>query len=249
MVDTAIVFDQVSKTFKTGFKSPKVLHDVSFEVQGNEIFGFLGPNGAGKSTSIKLMLNFIVPDTGRIAINGLDVRKSSFQRYIGYLPEMPCFMENLTGNETLAFSGKASGMESAAIKSRSAEVLERLNLAHAGNTPIRTYSKGMKQRLGLAIALIHDPEIYILDEPMSGLDPMGRRLITDVIQELGQRGKTVFFSSHILSDIERLCSRIAVLNKGRLLYCDTVNCITQASETVEDAFIRIIEQDEEAAHA
>ena len=245
----AIMFDGVSKTFKTGLKRSKVLFDVSFEVEGSEIFGFLGPNGAGKSTSIKLMLNFIVPDAGHIAINGLNVRKDHFQRYIGYLPEMPCFMENLTGNETLWFAGKASGMETAAIKTSSDQVLERLNLAHAGNAPIRTYSKGMKQRLGLAIALIHDPEIYILDEPMSGLDPMGRRLITDVILELGRRGKTVFFSSHILSDIERLCSRIGILNKGRLLFCGGVAEITQANETMEDAFIRIIEQDKEAHNA
>lgn len=245
----AIVFNGVNKTFKTGFKRAKVLFDVSFEVAGNEIFGFLGPNGAGKSTSIKLMLNFIKPDAGHIAINGRNVRKDHFQRYIGYLPEMPCFMENLTGNETLEFAGKACGMHGADIKSRCAEVLERLNLAHAGNAPIRTYSKGMKQRLGLAVALIHDPQIYILDEPMSGLDPMGRRLITDVILELGQRGKTVFFSSHILSDIERLCSRIGILNKGRLLFCGHVNDITQAGETMEDAFIRIIDQDKEAQDA
>jgi ABC-2 type transport system ATP-binding protein len=158
-------------------------------------------------------------------------------------------MENLTGNETLWFAGKASGMDGAAIKPRSTDVLERLNLAHAGNAPIRTYSKGMKQRLGLAIALVHDPEIYILDEPMSGLDPMGRRLITDVIFELGRRGKTVFFSSHILSDVERLCSRIGILNKGRLLFCGGVAEIIQANETMEDAFIRIIEQDREVEHA
>jgi ABC-2 type transport system ATP-binding protein len=134
-------------------------------------------------------------------------------------------------------------MEKRQAGERSAQVLKRLNLAHAETKPIRTYSKGMKQRLGLALALVHDPEIYILDEPMSGLDPMGRHLITEVIMELRERGKTVFFSSHILSDIERMCNRIGILNKGRLLYCGSVTDFMAYGGTIEDNFIRQIEKD------
>jgi ABC-2 type transport system ATP-binding protein len=244
----AIEFKDIWKSFSNGFKRSTILSGIAFQVEQGDIFGFLGPNGAGKSTSIKLLLNFIRPDKGSIAIKGLDTSKEQFQHHIGYLPETPCFYENLTGYETLGFAGRACGMDAPQIRHRAADVLERLNLAQAGGNPIRTYSKGMKQRLGLAIALIHDPDIYILDEPMSGLDPMGRRLITDVILDLGQRGKTVFFSSHILSDIERLCDCIGILNKGRLLYCGQVSHIAANGETIEDAFIRIIDQDRRASH-
>ena len=246
----AIHFEKVSKSFKSGFKFKKIraLHDIDFEVQAEEIFGFLGPNGAGKSTSIKLLMNFIRPDSGRIQVNGLLTSKDPFQQHVGYLPETPCFYENLTGAETLWFTGKASGLNGRTVKKRSRAVLGRLQLEQAGHNPIRTYSKGMKQRLGLAVALIHDPQIYILDEPMSGLDPIGRRLIADVILELRAAGKTVFFSSHILSDIERLCDRIGILNKGELLYCGPVVDIVKGGASLEAAFIRFIEEDERTSH-
>ena len=221
-----------------------VLSDISFDVNQGEIFGFLGPNGAGKSTSIKLLLNFIRPDSGTITVNGLNTGKENCRHLIGYLPETPCFYENLSGMETLWFCARASGVDQSQIAEISRSVLKRLKLLAAGDNLIRTYSKGMKQRLGLAMSLIHDPQIYILDEPMSGLDPMGRRLITDVILELRERGKTVFFSSHILSDIERLCDRIGILNKGRLLYHGPVEDILENSSGMEDAFIRFIEKDE-----
>lgn len=245
---TAIHFDSVSKSFRTGLKKATVLQDITMSIERGEIFGFLGPNGAGKSTSIKILLNFIRPDHGSIQVNGLTVGKDCFQKYIGYLPETPCFYENLTGLETLWFAAKTSGVSTQQIRKLSTEVLERLNLRHAGNNKIKTYSKGMKQRLGLAMALIHDPDIFILDEPMSGLDPMGRRLISDVILELRQKGKTVFFSSHILSDIERLCNRIGILNRGKLLYCGRVEDIMREHSDMEDAFVKFIEKDERDSH-
>lgn len=245
----AIEFQNVKKSFKTHLKRTVVLPEISFAVNKGEIFGFLGPNGAGKSTSIKLLLNFIRPDRGAIFVDKLRVDREQFQHRIGYLPETPCFFENLTGRETLVFAGKASGMPRSRINSKADAVLGRLNLSHAGANPIRTYSKGMKQRLGLAVSLIHDPDIYVLDEPMSGLDPMGRKLITDVLLELREKGKTVFFSSHILSDIERLCDRVGILNKGRMLFCGQVAEATNPGESMEDAFIRIIKQDEEKADA
>lgn len=247
---TAIDFKNVSKSFKTGFKRKRipVLHGLTLQVQKGEIFGFLGPNGAGKSTSIKLLHNFIRPDQGRIKVCGADTRRERFQHHIGYLPETPCFYENLTGSETLWFGGRASGMAKEKVVERTLQVLERLNLSHAGNNAVRTYSKGMKQRLGLAMALIHDPVIYVLDEPMSGLDPMGRRLVADVILELKDKGKTVFFSSHILSDIERLCDRIGIIHKGRLLYCGQVAALMKEHTLMEDAFISFIKAGEKRAH-
>ena len=240
----AILFEKINKTFHTGFKKYPVLKDISFQVSKGEIYGFLGPNGAGKSTSIKLLLNFIQPSSGKIFIDDILVGKNNFQHLVGYLPETPCFYENLTGFETLIFAGKTSGMEKKMLKDAAKKVLTRLDLVPAGDKLIKAYSKGMKQRLGIAMALIHDPEIFILDEPMSGLDPMGRKLITDVILELKQRGKTVFFSSHILSDIEKLCDRIGILNKGKLLYTGSTNHIIKNNSDVETAFISMIEQDE-----
>jgi len=240
----AIRFDSVWKTFKHGIRRQTVLHGISLAVNPGEIFGFLGPNGAGKSTAIKLLFNFIKPDSGNISVQGLVVGKDDFQHLVGYLPETPCFYENLTGMETLWFSGKASGMESQDIRKKAPEVLERLDLATAGAWPVRTYSKGMKQRLGLATALLHDPQIYILDEPMSGLDPLGRRMITEVILDLRKEGKTVFFSSHILSDVERLCDRIGILHKGELLFSGTVHEVAQNDTSLENAFVRVIEEHE-----
>ncbi|MCP4681055.1 MAG: ABC transporter ATP-binding protein, partial [Desulfobacterales bacterium] len=172
---TAIHFDNIKKTFRHGIKRQTVLHDISLAVNRGEIFGFLGPNGAGKSTAIKLLLNFIRPDKGNISVEELVVGKDRFRHLIGYLPETPCFYENLTGLESLWFAGKASGMQRQDIRKGALDALQRLDLKEAGAWPVRTYSKGMKQRLGLAMALVHDPRIFILDEPMSGLDPMGRR--------------------------------------------------------------------------
>lgn len=244
----AILFENINKTFRIGFKKHPVLHDISFEVNRGEIFGFLGPNGAGKSTLIKLLLNFIRPSSGSIFISDIKIGEMRFQHLIGYLPEFPCFYENLTGYEILEFAAKASGLKSKDLNEVSGQVMESLDLDQAGDKLIKAYSKGMKQRLGIAMALIHDPEIFILDEPMSGLDPMGRKLVTDVILDLKKRGKTVFFSSHILSDIEKLCDRVGVLNRGKLLYTGSVDDMTRnchdQRDAVEKIFIKLIEQDE-----
>jgi ABC-2 type transport system ATP-binding protein len=194
-------------------------------------------------------MNFIRPDAGRILVNGCDVATSVFQQYVGYLPETPCFYDNLTGMETVVFSGRAYGRPADWVRKRADELLFRLKLDRAAANRVGTYSKGMKQRLGLAVSLVHDPDILILDEPMSGLDPMGRKLITDEILELKAAGKTVFFSSHILSDIERLCDHIGILNKGRLLYCGSVAEARQHHEDMEKAFIHYIETSEKTKDA
>ena len=237
---TIINFSEISKSFPHGFKRQLALKNLSLKINQGEVFGFLGPNGAGKSTSIKLLLNFIKPDSGKIFIKDLLVGKDNFQNLIGYLPEIPCFYENLTALEILSFCGRASNIDKKTCKDRSWDVLKKLNLEHAAKWQIRTFSKGMKQRLGIAAALLHDPDIFIFDEPTSGLDPIGRHLITDVILELKDNKKTVFFSTHILSDVERLCDRIGVLDKGHLLFSGEINQILNHGSTLEDAFVQLI---------
>jgi ABC-2 type transport system ATP-binding protein len=246
---TAISFEGLEKSFRSGLRRVTAIRSLSFQVQAGEIFGFLGPNGAGKSTSIKILMNFIKADAGRVRVNGSDVAAGAFQQHVGFLPETPCFYENLTGMETLVFAGRAYGRPADWVRQRADALLDRLKLSPAAANRIGTYSKGMKQRLGLAVSLVHDPDILILDEPMSGLDPMGRKLITDVILELKEAGKTVFFSSHILSDIERLCDRIGILNKGRLLYCGSVEDARHHHSDMETAFIHYIETSEKGNHA
>ncbi len=208
----------LSKTYPTGFwrRRVRVLSDISFSVGGNEIVGFLGPNGAGKTTTIKILNHLAFPDSGRVTVFGEEAgRRPETRRRIGFMPEQPYFYEYLTGDEFLGLCGNLYGMERKAIVSRSRELLARVGLSGAGRTAIRKYSKGMMQRLGLAQALLHDPELVILDEPMSGLDPMGRMEVRNLIRELKEAGKTVFFSSHIISDVEALSDRVIILHRGR----------------------------------
>jgi ABC-2 type transport system ATP-binding protein len=241
----AIQFQNVTKTFSNGLKKRAALNDLTLSINHGEVFGFLGPNGAGKSTTIKLLLNFIRPDVGEIRVKDSLVGRDRYLDCIGYLPEVPCFYENLTAVEILNFSGRVSGIPKHDLEHKAHDILKRLRLDHAKTWQIRTYSKGMKQRLGFAVALIHDPEIFILDEPMSGLDPMGRHLITDVILELKEKGKTVFFSSHILSDVEKLCNRIAILNKGNQLFAGEIgNVLDQYGSDLEEAFMKIVRMDD-----
>ncbi len=236
--------NKVSKTFHTGLLSRKeIIRDVNFSVEAQSVVGFLGPNGAGKSTIIKMIMDFIRPSSGEITINGCSNRESATRAHIGFLPEHPYFYDNLSARELLSFLGKTAGMPTKRIRQRSDQLLERLNLTEAANKLLRTYSKGMLQRAGFAAALIHDPDFLILDEPLSGLDPIGRHVIINLLLEQKAAQKTIFFSSHILNDIERLCDKTAILNQGRLLFNgDLESCIgTQGS--LEKAFVAIINQD------
>jgi ABC-2 type transport system ATP-binding protein len=208
----------VSKSYPTGFwrRRVTVLSDLSFTVGRNEIVGFLGPNGAGKTTTIKILNRLAFPDSGTVTIFGEEAgRRSESRRRIGFMPEQPYFYEYLTGEEFLSLCGHLNGLERGEIAGRSRAMLARVGLEGAGRTAIRKYSKGMMQRLGLAQALLHDPELAILDEPMSGLDPLGRMEVRALIRELKSAGKTVFFSSHIISDVEALCDRVVMIHKGR----------------------------------
>ena len=216
---------------------------LNLNVGEGESFGFLGPNGAGKSTVIKILMDFIRCDSGEVTIGGETVTNPSARKNVGYLPEQPLFYDHLTAVEVLRFGGKVAGIPKDELETRIKDLLERLKLSHAKDKPIRTYSKGMTQRTGLALAMVHDPAICILDEPMSGLDPMGRKLVTDFIIDMRKEGKTVFFSSHILSDVERLCDRVGILNRGNLLFCGSIDGLTKDGKSIEDTFVNMIETD------
>ena len=223
---------EISRLFKTytGKKLAKVaaLQDLSLEVNTGEIFGFLGPNGAGKSTTIKIIMGLLRPTAGSVFIFGKPAHDAQSRMRVGFLPENPAFYDFLTAREYLQFVGRTFSMTDEAVKSASAELLELLDLAKAADRPMRGYSKGMIQRLGLAQAMLHDPDLYILDEPMSGLDPVGRSLVKEIIKDLKSRGKTVFFSTHITADIEVVCDRVGIVAGGRLRTVDSVVNILQS---------------------
>jgi len=209
----------LQKVYTIGFWRQKQkigLKDLHLEIQRGEVFGFLGPNGAGKTTTLKLLMGLIFPSAGTARILGKDWRDPAARARIGFLPEQPYFYDYLTPTELLNYYGTLSGVSRADCRARIPKLLERVGLAEQGNVQLRKFSKGMLQRVGIAQAVVHEPEIVFLDEPMSGLDPLGRREIRDFIQNLNQEGKTVFVSTHILSDAEALCHRVAVLNRGEL---------------------------------
>jgi ABC-2 type transport system ATP-binding protein len=186
------------------------------EVDTGEIFGLLGPNGAGKTTTLKLLLRLIFPSSGSATVLGRAVSDVRSHTRIGYLPENPSFYDHLTASEFLHYAGWLAGLDPKTRHLRTGALLERIGLAGFADLPLRKFSKGMVQRLGIAQALVHDPVLVILDEPMSGLDPLGRREVRDLILELRHQGRTVLFSTHILTDAETLCDRVAILDRGRL---------------------------------
>ncbi|MBN2429352.1 MAG: ABC transporter ATP-binding protein [Deltaproteobacteria bacterium] len=219
MGDLEIFLENISKIYDPGLFKKKVqaVEDLTLEVRQGEVYGLIGPNGAGKSTTIRVLLGLIRPDQGRILFRGEPLQQEKFQQEIGYLPENPYLYDYLTLQEVLQFCGRVSGGSSKGLQERIEALAAKLELTHALKRPLRTYSKGMLQRAGICFALLHDPAIVILDEPMSGLDPLGRKLVFDIVLELKEKGKTIFFCSHILSDVERLCDRMGVLVKGRLV--------------------------------
>lgn len=209
----------LEKHYEIGFwkkRRKDALKPLTFDVREGEIFGYLGPNGAGKTTTLRLLMGLVYPSAGSARILGCDLFDRSMKAQIGFLPEQPYFYDHLTANELLHYYAQLSGVDA---KSRSKKVdaaLARVGMADSARIQLRKFSKGMLQRIGVAQAIVHDPKLILLDEPMSGLDPIGRREVRDLIQELNEDGKTIFFSTHILSDAETLCHRVAVLNKGEL---------------------------------
>ena len=209
----------LEKTYSIGFwrKRPKhALRPLNLKVEEGEIFGFLGPNGAGKTTTLKLLMGLIFPTAGSARILGMELDDPRMKAQIGFLPEQPYFYDYLTARELLEYYGQLSGVEAKLRSSRVNEVLHRVGLPDVGGVQLRKFSKGMLQRVGIAQAILHDPKVVFFDEPMSGLDPMGRREVRDLMEQLKVEGKTVFFSTHILSDAEALCDRVAIIHQGEL---------------------------------
>src|SRR6266571_3643720 len=219
----------LEKTYTVGFwrKKPKqALKPLHLKVEDGEIFGFLGPNGAGKTTTLKLLMGLVFPTAGTARILGMAIDDPRMKAQIGFLPEQPYFYDYLTAGELLNYSGQLSGVNAKLRSRRVSEVLNLVGLPDVGGMQLRKFSKGMLQRVGIAQAVLHNPKLVFFDEPMSGLDPMGRREVRDLMEQLKHEGKTVFFSTHILSDAEALCDRVAIIHKGELRGVGAVEDLT-----------------------
>jgi ABC-2 type transport system ATP-binding protein len=222
-------------------QSPKVaLRGLDLEVHAGEVFGFLGPNGAGKTTAINVLLGFVPPTRGAAYLFGIDVRQPIARQRIGYLPELTYYYKFLTAEELLRFYARIFSLPGAEAEKRIDTVLKLVELESARKRLIKTYSKGMQQRVGLAQALINSPDLLILDEPTSGLDPLGRMKVREIIQRLKNEGKTVFFSSHELGEVETVCDRVAIISEGELKAVGRVSDIMGQRANLEKAFLDIV---------
>jgi ABC-2 type transport system ATP-binding protein len=219
MSEVVLSVDKLAKTFKKPFSGKKVeaVRGVSFEVKKGEIFGFLGPNGAGKTTTIKMLTGLIAPTSGSAKLLGQPIPSPDAMGNVGFLPENPYVYPYLTPREFVSLCGRLNGLSGKDLEARTEKVIDRVGMLYAIDRPVRALSKGMLQRTGFAAALVHDPELLLLDEPMSGLDPVGRKEVRDLIVEESGKGKTIFFSSHILSDVEMLCDSVCILKKGEVV--------------------------------
>jgi ABC-2 type transport system ATP-binding protein len=233
---SALRVGDLHKTVHVGFRRQKVviLKGVDLEVRPTDVFGLLGPNGAGKTTTVKVVLGLMRPTAGTIELGVPGVSR------IGYLPENPYFYDYLSGREFLGFCGRLFGLESGQRRERVEALIKDVGLERAADTHLRKYSKGMLQRVGIAQALINDPELVLLDEPMTGLDPIGRVEVKRIIQQLHERGKTVLFNSHILSDVAELCTRIAIMRDGRVAWSGAVDEALAEDPSLEDFFVRVV---------
>jgi ABC-2 type transport system ATP-binding protein len=230
---SAVATDRLTKDYLAGFWRPRpqrALDDVSFEIRTGEVFGLLGPNGAGKTTTLKLLTNLIWPTSGSATVLGRPPGDVSARQRLGFLPENPTFYDHLTAEEILSYFAGLFGYKGADRQARAARALDAVGIGDDRSRPLRQYSKGMVQRVGLAQALVNDPELVILDEPTSGLDPLGRREVREMILRLRGEGRTILFSSHILSDAEWLCDRVAILSRGRLAAVGTVADLVRESD-------------------
>jgi ABC-2 type transport system ATP-binding protein len=230
-----IEIDGLTKDYEIGLlkkRRVRALDHLSLTIRRGEIFGFLGPNGAGKTTTLKLLMRLIYPTAGTARILGQPIEEVATHARIGYLPENPYFYDYLSGRELLEYTGALFSLSKQQSRLRAAELVNLVGLdGERADRQLRKYSKGMLQRIGIAQALVNDPEIVFMDEPMSGLDPLGRREIRDLLLVLRRQNKTIFFSSHILSDVETLCDRAAIMTNGKLLRCGTVEELTAQDET------------------
>jgi ABC-2 type transport system ATP-binding protein len=231
--------EEIVKDFRPGLglRTKRVLRGISLAVDQGEIFGFVGPNGSGKTTTLKILMGLIRMSSGKASILGHDVGQTRSRRHVGFLPENPYFYDFLTGREILHFYAKLAGLPAARRASQVDKLLDWVSLSHAADARLRTYSKGMLQRVGIAQSLVHDPRVVFLDEPMSGLDPIGRKEIRDLILQLRSEGKTVFMNTHILSDVEALCDRVAIIVHGRIRYQGRVEDFLDGEKRMADILI------------
>ena len=230
---SAIEILGLEKTYHVGFwrKQPKcALRPLHLNIEEGEIFGFLGPNGAGKTTTLKMLMGLVYPTSGSARILGMEINDPRMKAQIGFLPEQPYFYDYLTASELLEYFAQLSGVPARQRRTKVGEVLSRVGLPDVGKVQLRKFSKGMLQRVGIAQAILHDPKVLFFDEPMSGLDPMGRREVRNLMEQLRQEGKTVFFSTHILSDAESLCDRVAIIHLGELRGVGAVADLTSSVE-------------------
>ena len=224
----------------------KAVRGISFSVKAGEVLGIVGPNGAGKTTTIKMILGLLQPDKGSISLFGSSVEDMAVKKKIGYMPETPSFYPHLTGREILEYVGELFHLPAAPVKKKSSELLSLVGLNRAADRQLRGYSKGMLQRIGLAQALMNDPELLFLDEPMDGLDPIGRIRMKEVLLEIKEKGTAIVFNSHILSDVEAISDRIAIMDGGKILKLGTVSQLIPAKKTLEEVFISTIESNSAA---
>ena len=221
----------LEKTYRVGFwrkTQMRALHPLKLTIEDGEIFGFLGPNGAGKTTTLKLLMGLVFPTAGSARILGKEWTDPSVKAQIGFLPEQPYFYDYLTAHELLEYYGQLSGVPAKQRRHRVEQVLQQVGLRDVQGVQLRKFSKGMLQRVGIGQAILHDPKLVFFDEPMSGLDPMGRREVRDLMEQLKHEGKTVFFSTHILSDAEALCDRVAIVHKGELRGVGAIEALTSS---------------------
>jgi ABC-2 type transport system ATP-binding protein len=250
-VSVLLSFDGVSKRYRSGdFWRPlkaQALDGVSFELVQGEVFGLVGLNGAGKSTLMKTAVGLLQPDAGTVRLFGRDPRDREARRNLGYLPELPYFPGYLSAVEVLTYYGRLHRLPEAGLRERVLQVLGTVGLAQAAHDPIHRYSKGMQQRVGLAQTLLHDPGLLFLDEPMSGLDPLGMKEMRDIILEQRQAGKTVFFNSHVLLEVERICDRVGVMHRGRLLQAQPVADLVRGHRDLEAEVLAALAEEDARA--
>ena len=245
MADTVISIKGLKKEYRQGFFMRRVpaVHDVSFDVQRGDIFGFVGPNGAGKTTTLKVLMGLVTPTMGTASLFGIQVPSARALQNVGFLPENPYIYPYLTPTEFVEMCGSLSGLRGNALRDRTRRVLDKVGILYAADRPTRKLSKGMLQRTGLAAALVSDPELLVLDEPMSGLDPVGRKEVRDIIVEERRAGRTILFSTHILSDVETLCDRVTILRKGEVVVTGHLDQLLRRDVKLIDIFLAGMDSD------
>ncbi|OGD63089.1 hypothetical protein A3A71_03835 [Candidatus Berkelbacteria bacterium RIFCSPLOWO2_01_FULL_50_28] len=240
-----LILENIHKTYFTRTSETKVINGISLTVKKGQVFGFLGPNGAGKTTTVKMIVGLLFPDSGTSTVQNLPSDSLEAKRLIGFMPENPQFYNHLNAAEVMDFAGNLFDLDEKIIKKRTKDLLQKVGLGSSSKLPVRKFSKGMLQRLAFAVALINEPKLLVLDEPLDGLDPLGRLDFKKLLLDLKRRGATIFFSSHILADVEEICDEIAILNNGKIIRQGMPKKLIGSSyKTLEEMFVETIRYDD-----